>query len=80
RKIYRADLLRQATTRTFSYLNPVYGLEAPSSTVSASDSDQTDKLHNQSLFFQDSIHLNDRWIAVAALRYQAWSQMAGRGR
>lgn len=80
RKIYRADLLRQATTRTFSYLNPVYGLESPSSTVSASDSDQTDKLHNQSLFFQDSIHLNDRWIAVAALRYQAWSQMAGRGR
>lgn len=80
RKIYRADLLRQSTTRTFSYLNPVYGLEAPSSTVSASDSDQTDKLHNQSLFFQDSIHLNDRWIAVAALRYQAWSQMAGRGR
>ena len=80
RKIYRADLLRQATKSTFSYLFPVYGLEVPSSTVSASDSDQTDKLHNQSLFFQDSIHLSDRWIAVAALRYQAWSQLAGRGR
>ncbi|MFH0133765.1 TonB-dependent siderophore receptor [Variovorax sp. VaC1] len=80
RKIYRADLLRQATTRTFSYLFPVYGLELPSSTVSASDSDQTDKLHNQSLFFQDSIHLNDKWIAVVALRYQAWTQTAGRGR
>ncbi|SFQ68602.1 iron complex outermembrane recepter protein [Variovorax sp. OK605] len=80
RKIYRADLLRQATTRTFSYLLPVYGLEAPSGTVSASDSDQTDRLHNQSLFFQDSIHLSDRWIAVAALRYQAWTQLAGRGR
>jgi len=80
RRIYRADLLRQATRSTFSYLLPVYGLEAPSSTVSASDSDQTDRLHNQSLFFQDSIHLNDRWIAVAALRYQAWSQLAGRGR
>ncbi|QRY34434.1 TonB-dependent receptor [Variovorax sp. PDNC026] len=80
RRIYRADLLRQAARSTFSYLLPVYGLEAPSSTVSASDSDQTDRLHNQSLFFQDSIHLNDRWIAVAALRYQAWSQLAGRGR
>ena len=80
RRIYRADLLRQATRSTFSYLLPVYGLEAPSSTVSASDSDQTDRLHNQSLFLQDSIHLNDRWIAVAALRYQAWSQLAGRGR
>jgi len=80
RRIYRADLLRQAARSTFSYLLPVYGLEAPSSTVSASDSDQTDRLHNQSLFFQDSIHLSDRWIAVAALRYQAWSQLAGRGR
>ncbi|WP_413765359.1 TonB-dependent siderophore receptor [Variovorax sp. Varisp41] len=80
RKIYRADLLRQAVARSFSYLNPVYGLEFPSATVSASDSDQTDKLHNQSFFFQDSIHLGDRWIAVAALRYQAWSQTAGRGR
>lgn len=80
RKIYRADLLRQSTTRTFSYLNPVYGLESPSRTVSASDSDQTDQLHNQSLFFQDTIHLSDRWIGVAALRYQAWTQMAGRGR
>ncbi|MFT3814780.1 MAG: TonB-dependent receptor [Acidovorax sp.] len=80
RLIYRADLLRQNTTATFSYLNPVYGLEQPSSTVSASDSDQTDRLHNQSLFFQDSIHLNDRWILVGGLRYQAWRQTAGRGR
>ena len=80
RKFYRADLLRQATTSTFSYLNPVYGLEPPSSTVSASDSDQTDKLHNHALFMQDSIHLNERWIAVAGLRYQQWSQIAGKGR
>jgi iron complex outermembrane receptor protein len=80
RKIYRADLLRQATTSTFSYLNPVYGREVPSSTVSASDSAQTDQLHNQAMFLQDSIHLTDRWIAVAGLRYQAWQQLAGRGR
>ncbi|MFT3812229.1 MAG: TonB-dependent siderophore receptor [Acidovorax sp.] len=80
RKIYRRDLLRQATTSTFSYLNPVYGLEPASSTVSASDSDQTDKLHDQALFLQDSIHLSDRWIAVAGLRWQNWSQIAGKGR
>jgi iron complex outermembrane receptor protein len=80
RLIYRADLLRQASSSTFSYLNPVYGRENPSSTVSASDSDQTDQLHNQSLFFQDSIHLSERWIAVAGMRYQTWSQIAGRGR
>jgi iron complex outermembrane receptor protein len=80
RKFYRKDLLRQATTSTFSYLNPVYGLEPASSTVSASDSDQTDKLHNQALFLQDSIHLGGRWIAVAGLRWQHWAQVAGKGR
>ncbi|MFT3721273.1 TonB-dependent siderophore receptor [Pseudorhodoferax sp.] len=80
RLIYRADLLRQATRNTFSYLSPVYGLETPSSTVSASDSDQTDRLHNQSLFLQDSVHLDERWILVGGLRYQSWRQTAGRGR
>lgn len=80
RKIYRADLLRQRTTSTFNYLDPVYGQEPPSSTVSAADSDQTDQLHNRALFMQDSIHLNDRWIVVAGLRWQDWSQRAGRGR
>lgn len=80
RKIYRRDLLRQATASTFSYLNPVYGLEQPSKTISASDSDQTDQLHNQSLFVQDALRLNDQWVLVAGLRYQAWSQIAGRGR
>jgi len=80
RKIYRADLIRGAASTNFSYLNPVYGLISPSNAVSASDSAQTDQLHNQALFFQDSIHLNDRWIAVAGLRYQAWQQLAGRGR
>ncbi|NQE63746.1 TonB-dependent siderophore receptor [Caulobacter sp. RHG1] len=80
RKIYRKDLLRQATTTTFSYLNPVYGTEQPSKTVSASDSEQTDKLRNQSLFIQDSLHFGDRWIAVAGVRYLAWQQTAGRGR
>ncbi|UAK26623.1 TonB-dependent siderophore receptor [Sphingomonas nostoxanthinifaciens] len=80
RKIYRADLLRQATRSTFSYLNPVYGIEPFSSTVSPSDSDQTDKLHDYSVFTQDSIHLSDRWIAVLGGRVLHFTQLAGRGR
>ncbi|EJU13916.1 TonB-dependent siderophore receptor [Sphingomonas sp. LH128] len=80
RKIYRKDLLRQATTSTFSYQNPVYGLEQPSSTVSASDSEQTDKLRNYSAFLQDTLHLTDRLIVVGGARVLHWSQIAGRGR
>jgi iron complex outermembrane receptor protein len=80
RKIYRKNLLRQATKTVFNYKNPVYGTENPSATVSASDSAQTDKLLNQSLFFQDSIHLGDKWIAVGGVRYLHWRQLAGRGR
>ncbi|MFJ3486896.1 TonB-dependent siderophore receptor [Pseudomonas sp. NPDC090202] len=80
RKIFRSDLLRQNTTTSFSYLNPVYGTEAPSATVSASDSDQTDKLRAESVFFQDAFHLNDQWILVAGARYQTYDQIAGRGR
>ncbi|WP_408159384.1 TonB-dependent siderophore receptor [Herbaspirillum lusitanum] len=80
RKIYRQDLLRQTVSGSFNYLNPVYGSLSPSTTVSATDSDQTDLLHNKSLFFQDSLYLNDKWILVAGLRYQDYSQLAGRGR
>ncbi|WP_174549046.1 TonB-dependent siderophore receptor [Roseateles chitosanitabidus] len=80
RLIYRRDLLRQAVKTTFSYLNPVYGTELPSQTISASDSDQTDKLHNQSVFFQDALRLDDHWTLVGGLRYQHWTQEAGRGR
>lgn len=80
RRIFRSDLLRQATTTTFSYLNPVYGTERPSTTVSASDSDQSDQLHDKSLFAQDSLYLTDRWIVSAGVRYQDYSQVAGRGR
>lgn len=80
RKIYRADLLRQNPRYSFNYLNPIYGQEAPSSTVSASDSDQTDKLRATSLFVQDALHLNDQWILVAGARYQTYDQLAGKGR
>jgi iron complex outermembrane recepter protein len=80
RRIYRRDLLRQATQYTFSYINPVYGRESPSSTVSASDSDQTDTLHDRSFFIQDSLHLSDKWIVSGGVRYLSYSQVAGKGR
>ncbi|WP_448647688.1 TonB-dependent siderophore receptor [Pseudomonas mohnii] len=79
RKIYRADLIRQKSLSTFSYLNPVYGREVEGTTVSAADSAQTDLLRSDSVFVQDSIHLTDQWIFVAGGRFQAYDQYAGKG-
>ncbi|MCE6982154.1 TonB-dependent receptor, partial [Pseudomonas frederiksbergensis] len=72
RKVYRADLIRQSSLSTFSYLNPVYGREVEGTSVRDSDSAQTDKLRSDSLFFQDSIHLDEHWILVAGARYQMY--------
>ncbi|MBV4487384.1 TonB-dependent receptor [Pseudomonas sp. SWRI153] len=79
RKIYREDLIRQKSLTTFSYLNPVYGREVMGTTVSAPDSAQTDELRSDSVFLQDSIHLNDQWILVAGGRFQEYDQYAGKG-
>lgn len=79
RKIYRADLIRQKSLTTFSYLDPVYGREVPGTTVSPADSAQTDKLRSDSVFLQDSIHLTDQWILVAGGRFQEYDQYAGKG-
>ena len=80
RKVYRADLIRQASRSTFSFLDPVFGREVEGSTVRASDSDQTDKLRTDALFFQDALHLDEHWILVAGARLQQYDQYAGRGR
>lgn len=79
RKIFRADLIRGATS-TLSYTNPVYGLVDASDNVDPTSSDQTDKLRTDSVYFQDSIHLDDRWVLVLGTRYQRYDQWAGRGR
>ena len=79
RKIYRADLIRQKSLSTFSYLNPVYGREVQGTTVSPADSAQTDLLRSDSVFVQDSIHLTDQWIFLAGGRFQAYDQYAGKG-
>ncbi|WP_457438833.1 TonB-dependent siderophore receptor [Pseudomonas sp. TE3786] len=80
RKIFRADLLRQNTSVRLDSQDPVYGLVPEPTTVSAADSDQTDKLYSQSAFLQDSMHLNEQWIVVAGARYQLYDQLAGKGR
>ena len=78
RKIYRAELIRQDSQSVFNYENPVYGKEVAGTTVSASDSNQTDLLRSDSLFAQDSIHLTDQWILVAGARFQKYDQLAGK--
>ena len=80
RTIYRKDLIRQATPNVFNIYNPVYGLLQPGTTVSATDSDQTDKLGTRALFFQDTLHLTDRFALVGGVRYMEYEQLAGRGR
>jgi iron complex outermembrane recepter protein len=79
RKIYRAELIRQAQRSAFSYVDPVYGNDVQGTTVSAKDSAQTDLLRSDSLFLQDAIHLTDQWILVAGARYQMYDQYAGKG-
>jgi len=79
RVIYRQDLIRQ-TTASFNFYNPTYGLVQPGTTVSASDSDQTDKLETRSLFVQDTLHLTNWFSLVGGLRWMEYEQLAGRGR
>ncbi|MES2103802.1 MAG: TonB-dependent siderophore receptor [Pseudomonadota bacterium] len=78
--IYRRDLIRGANNTGFNIYQPVYGLLPNSTAVSAPDSDQADKLHAWSLFAQDTIRLNEQWIAQAGLRYQRYDEVAGKGR
>ncbi|MTV14675.1 MULTISPECIES: TonB-dependent siderophore receptor [Bradyrhizobium] len=77
--IYRDNLIRQATP-SFNFYNPVYGLITPGTTVSAADSAQTDKLGQWSLFFQDTLHLTERFALVGGVRYMDYDQLAGKGR
>lgn len=79
RTIYRDNLIRQAAP-SFNVYNPVYGLIGPGTTVSNSDSAQTDKLGQWSLFFQDTLHLTERFALVGGVRYMDYDQLAGRGK
>jgi iron complex outermembrane receptor protein len=80
RLYYRGDLLRQTALSTFSYLDPVYGREVAPSTVSPTDSDQSDRLRTSAWYLRDSLHVNDQWIATLGVRALVYDQYAGRGR
>lgn len=79
RPIYRDNLIRQAAP-SFNVYDPVYGLIGPGTKVSNSDSAQTDKLGQWSLFFQDTLHLTERFALVGGVRYMDYDQLAGRGK
>lgn len=76
----RTNMIRCNPSVNFNIYNPVYGNLPECTTVSASDSDQTEKLSTASVYIQDSIHLNDQWIVVGGLRYQYYDLLAGKGR
>ncbi|WP_454643040.1 TonB-dependent siderophore receptor [Bradyrhizobium liaoningense] len=79
RTIDRHDLIRQATP-SFNFYNPAYGLVVPGTTVSATDSEQTDKLGTRSFFAQDTFHLTNWLSVVGGVRWMEYEQLAGKGR
>ncbi|PDT88093.1 TonB-dependent siderophore receptor [Bradyrhizobium sp. Y36] len=79
RTIDRHDLIRQATP-SFNFYNPVYGLVVPGTTVSATDSEQTDKLGTRGFFAQDTFHLTNWLSVVGGVRWMEYEQLAGKGR
>jgi iron complex outermembrane receptor protein len=72
-------MIRQAIAN-FNFYDPVYGLVQPGTTVSATDSDQTDKLGTRALFFQDTLHLTNWFALVGGVRWMEYEQLAGKGR
>ncbi len=78
--LLRTDMMRCKNVKGFNIYNPVYGKLNKCTTVSAADSDQTLKQESYSAYAQDALYLTDKWIAVAGMRYQYYTQYAGKGR
>mgnify|MGYP002515174955 FL=1 len=78
--LLRTDMMRCKNVKDFNIYHPTYGNLGKCTTVSASDSDQTLKQESYSAYAQDALYLTDNWIAVAGLRYQYYTQYAGKGR
>ncbi|VFS74745.1 ferrichrome receptor precursor protein [Raoultella terrigena] len=77
--LLRTDMIRCKNTRGFNIYNPVYGAVDKCTSVSASDSDQRIQQESYAAYVQDALYLNDSWIAVAGVRYQYYTQYAGKG-
>ena len=75
-----ADLYRSGSSSTFNMFSPVYGLLPQTSKLTASDSDQTDKLIDRGAFIQDAVHLTDRFIVSGGFRYDSFQELTGKGR
>ncbi|EKM4697822.1 TonB-dependent siderophore receptor [Enterobacter roggenkampii] len=78
--LLRTDMMRCKNVKGFNIYHPVYGKLNKCTTVSAADSDQTLKQESYSTYAQDALYLTDKWIAVAGMRYQYYTQYAGKGR
>ncbi|RZS31061.1 TonB-dependent siderophore receptor [Corticibacter populi] len=78
--LLRTDMIRCTPAVSFNIYNPTYGTVSPCTTVRPAESDQLERLRTPSVYLQDSLHLNDRWILVAGARYQYYDQISGRGR
>jgi iron complex outermembrane receptor protein len=78
--LLRTDMIRCKNVKGFNIYHPTYGDLSKCTTVSASDSDQTIKQESYSAYTQDALYLTDKWIAVTGIRYQSYTQYAGKGR
>jgi len=78
--LLRTDMMRCKNVKDFNIYHPTYGNLGKCTTVSASDSDQTLKQESYSAYAQDALYLTDNWIVVAGMRYQYYTQYAGKGR
>lgn len=78
---YKARSYRGTVSRSFNMYDPVYGEEpiVSDSTYSDSLSNLRTNLYSRSLFAKDSIHLTDKWIAVAGGRFQRYTQTSSDG-
>ena len=78
--LLRTDMIRCKNVKGFNIYNPVYGTLDKCTNVSAADSDQTIQQESYSAYVQDALYLTDKWIAVAGMRYQYYTEYAGKGR
>ncbi len=78
--LLRTDMIRCKNVKDFNIYNLSYGNASKCTSVSASDSDQTIKQESYSAYVQDALYLTDKWIAVAGVRYQYYTEYAGKGR
>lgn len=77
---FRGDTYRGRNSTGFNIYDPQYGNLDKPSLLSESQSDRSDELHSQSVYFKDNWHLDDQWIAVLGGRYQRFDQYADQGR